>query len=67
MCFKRGQAKSTYGTGCFVLYNTGTAVRILNIISTLKPIPQSHCEKLFLINLKIHNEKYMKENIIFRL
>ncbi|XP_043484071.1 glycerol kinase-like isoform X1 [Leptopilina heterotoma] len=26
MCFRRGQAKSTYGTGCFVLYNTGTAI-----------------------------------------
>ncbi|XP_066993555.2 glycerol kinase 3 [Anabrus simplex] len=24
MCFNRGQAKSTYGTGCFLLYNTGT-------------------------------------------
>ncbi|GAB6028413.1 hypothetical protein CHUAL_002573 [Chamberlinius hualienensis] len=22
-CFKMGQAKSTYGTGCFLLYNTG--------------------------------------------
>lgn len=28
MCFERGQAKSTYGTGCFLLYNTGTAVFI---------------------------------------
>ncbi|KAK6622653.1 hypothetical protein RUM43_008495 [Polyplax serrata] len=24
MCFKQGQAKNTYGTGCFLLYNTGT-------------------------------------------
>ncbi|KAL1124512.1 hypothetical protein AAG570_001138, partial [Ranatra chinensis] len=24
MCWKRGQAKNTYGTGCFLLYNTGT-------------------------------------------
>jgi len=24
MCFKKGQAKSTYGTGCFLLYNTGS-------------------------------------------
>ncbi|XP_076438724.1 glycerol kinase 3-like isoform X2 [Babylonia areolata] len=23
-CFKLGQAKNTYGTGCFLLYNTGT-------------------------------------------
>ncbi|XP_019876137.1 glycerol kinase isoform X2 [Aethina tumida] len=23
MCLKPGQAKSTYGTGCFILYNTG--------------------------------------------
>lgn len=23
MCFKTGQAKNTYGTGCFLLYNTG--------------------------------------------
>ncbi|XP_075211363.1 glycerol kinase 1 [Lycorma delicatula] len=23
MCLKQGQAKSTYGTGCFLLYNTG--------------------------------------------
>ncbi|XP_029032688.1 glycerol kinase-like isoform X1 [Osmia bicornis bicornis] len=26
MCFQKGQAKSTYGTGCFLLYNTGTAI-----------------------------------------
>ncbi|XP_053989074.1 glycerol kinase-like [Hylaeus volcanicus] len=26
MCLKRGHAKSTYGTGCFLLYNTGTAI-----------------------------------------
>ncbi|XP_067007034.1 glycerol kinase 3 [Anabrus simplex] len=26
MCFKQGQAKNTYGTGCFLLYNTGTAI-----------------------------------------
>ena len=24
MCFSRGEAKNTYGTGCFLLYNTGT-------------------------------------------
>ncbi|XP_075214795.1 glycerol kinase 3-like [Lycorma delicatula] len=24
MCFLQGQAKNTYGTGCFLLYNTGT-------------------------------------------
>lgn len=24
-CLKSGQAKATYGTGCFLLYNTGTA------------------------------------------
>lgn len=24
MCLKQGQAKNTYGTGCFLLYNTGT-------------------------------------------
>lgn len=24
-CLNRGQAKATYGTGCFLLYNTGTA------------------------------------------
>jgi len=29
MCLQQGQAKSTYGTGCFLLYNTGTAVRLL--------------------------------------
>lgn len=23
-CLKKGQAKATYGTGCFLLYNTGT-------------------------------------------
>lgn len=23
MCFQEGQAKNTYGTGCFLLYNTG--------------------------------------------
>lgn len=28
MCLQKGQAKSTYGTGCFLLYNTGTAVRL---------------------------------------
>ncbi|XP_077262327.1 glycerol kinase [Temnothorax americanus] len=26
MCLQQGQAKSTYGTGCFLLYNTGTAI-----------------------------------------
>lgn len=26
MCFHQGQAKCTYGTGCFLLYNTGTSV-----------------------------------------
>ncbi|KAJ8931559.1 hypothetical protein NQ314_015506 [Rhamnusium bicolor] len=26
MCFNIGQAKSTYGTGCFILYNTGTSM-----------------------------------------
>lgn len=25
-CFQRGQAKATYGTGCFLLYNTGPSV-----------------------------------------
>ncbi|GAB1603288.1 glycerol kinase-like isoform X1 [Argonauta hians] len=24
MCFKQGEAKNTYGTGCFLLYNTGS-------------------------------------------
>ncbi|ENN79747.1 glycerol kinase isoform X2 [Dendroctonus ponderosae] len=26
LCFKIGQAKNTYGTGCFILYNTGTCM-----------------------------------------
>ncbi|MBO0932508.1 glycerol kinase GlpK [Fibrella aquatilis] len=26
-CFEPGQAKNTYGTGCFLLLNTGTAIR----------------------------------------
>lgn len=26
LCLQQGQAKSTYGTGCFLLYNTGTAI-----------------------------------------
>nr|XP_033323915.1 glycerol kinase-like isoform X1 [Megalopta genalis]XP_033323916.1 glycerol kinase-like isoform X1 [Megalopta genalis] len=26
MCLQKGQAKSTYGTGSFLLYNTGTAI-----------------------------------------
>jgi glycerol kinase len=26
MCFHQGQAKNTYGTGCFLLYNTGTTM-----------------------------------------
>ncbi|XP_066584438.1 glycerol kinase 3-like isoform X1 [Prorops nasuta] len=26
MCLQRGQAKSTYSTGCFLLYNTGTTI-----------------------------------------
>uniref|UniRef100_A0A6P7GBD4 Probable glycerol kinase n=1 Tax=Diabrotica virgifera virgifera TaxID=50390 RepID=A0A6P7GBD4_DIAVI len=26
MCLKSGQAKSTYGTGCFILYNTGYSI-----------------------------------------
>lgn len=27
LCLKPGQAKATYGTGCFLLYNTGSNVR----------------------------------------
>jgi len=30
-CFERGEAKNTYGTGCFLLLNTGTT-----------PVPSSH-------------------------
>ncbi|KAM9992808.1 hypothetical protein ACTFIY_010247 [Dictyostelium cf. discoideum] len=26
MCFEKGQAKNTYGTGCFLLYNTGNDI-----------------------------------------
>lgn len=26
LCLKPGQAKATYGTGCFLLYNTGNTV-----------------------------------------
>ncbi|KAK9510060.1 hypothetical protein O3M35_004927 [Rhynocoris fuscipes] len=26
MCFQQGQAKNTYGTGCFLLYNTGNSL-----------------------------------------
>ncbi|XP_076060393.1 glycerol kinase 1 isoform X2 [Oratosquilla oratoria] len=26
MCLSKGQAKNTYGTGCFLLYNTGTQI-----------------------------------------
>ncbi|XP_020300661.1 glycerol kinase-like isoform X2 [Pseudomyrmex gracilis] len=26
LCLQQGQAKNTYGTGCFLLYNTGTAI-----------------------------------------
>ncbi|KAK2582886.1 hypothetical protein KPH14_008961 [Odynerus spinipes] len=26
LCLQQGQAKSTYGTGCFLLYNTGPAI-----------------------------------------
>ncbi|XP_076680792.1 glycerol kinase 3 isoform X3 [Andrena cerasifolii] len=37
MCLQRGQAKSTYGTGCFLLYNTGTAQYIV-----LKIVDSSH-------------------------
>lgn len=29
MCFRQGQAKNTYGTGCFLLYNTGQSYRKL--------------------------------------
>lgn len=25
-CVSRGEAKNTYGTGCFMLYNTGTDI-----------------------------------------
>jgi len=28
LCLKLGQAKATYGTGCFLLYNTGNTVSI---------------------------------------
>lgn len=43
MCLQQGLAKSTYGTGCFLLYNTGTAVReisyfcnIVHIVTSLR-------------------------------
>ncbi|XP_067931200.1 glycerol kinase-like isoform X2 [Watersipora subatra] len=26
LCFSKGQAKNTYGTGCFLLYNTGSEI-----------------------------------------
>ena len=29
-CLRQGQAKNTYGTGCFLLYNTGCKVSIIN-------------------------------------
>lgn len=32
-CFQQGQVKSTYGTGCFLLYNTGTTVRCISVIN----------------------------------
>lgn len=25
-CFNAGEGKNTYGTGCFILYNTGTKI-----------------------------------------
>lgn len=28
LCLRPGQAKATYGTGCFLLYNTGNVVCI---------------------------------------
>ena len=35
-CFKTGQSKSTYGTGCFVLMNIGKKFRLSkNLIVTL--------------------------------
>jgi glycerol kinase len=35
-CFERGMAKSTYGTGCFLLLNTGeVAVRSTRMLSTV--------------------------------
>ncbi|RNF15385.1 putative glycerol kinase, glycosomal [Trypanosoma conorhini] len=30
MCFKKGEAKNTYGTGCFLLMNVGEEVRFSN-------------------------------------
>jgi len=30
MCWKQGQAKNTYGTGCFLLYNTGPSLVMSN-------------------------------------
>lgn len=35
-CFKKGMAKNTYGTGCFVLVNTGTNIEEVDkLVSTL--------------------------------
>lgn len=35
-CFKKGMAKATYGTGCFVLLNTGTElVKTNNLLTTI--------------------------------
>jgi len=28
MCLSKGMAKNTYGTGCFLLYNTGNQVAL---------------------------------------
>lgn len=37
MCLQKGQAKATYGTGCFVLYNTGD-IRVNSIRGLLTTV-----------------------------
>ncbi|MGN0075694.1 MAG: glycerol kinase GlpK [Parafannyhessea sp.] len=40
-CFEPGQAKNTYGTGCFLLMNTGTEARTSsnNLVTTIAATP----------------------------
>lgn len=40
-CFEPGQAKNTYGTGCFLLMNTGTQARTSshNLVTTIAATP----------------------------
>ena len=46
-CFNQGDAKNTYGTRCFLLYNTGQVC--LFTLATGTILPRIYCHNLLII------------------